>query len=237
VRAELARHQVDIHTDTIVVGIEPESDRLRVQGDCDFSATVDVVLVSVGVRPSSGLAADAGPELGARGTVRVGTGRDRVAGEKRRRRPAVVRPAPSAPRSLRSSISQSPAPDSGTTRHATPASTRAQSPTAPPDHRPYYPTAHELHMRWSADADTDRLLGCQIAGHRAGQVAKRIDTAATAIFADLTIDQINDLDLSYSPPFGSPSDALQIGAQALCADRCPAHRPALAASRHEHPDR
>jgi Pyridine nucleotide-disulphide oxidoreductase, dimerisation domain len=68
-----------------------------------------------------------------------------------------------------------------------------------PDHKPYYPTAH---MRWSADADTDRLLGCQIAGHRAARAAKRIDTAATAIFADLTIDQISDLDLSYSPPPG-----------------------------------
>ena len=66
-----------------------------------------------------------------------------------------------------------------------------------------------------ADADTHRLLGCQIAGHRDGQVAKRIDIAATAIFAELTIDQISDLDLSYSPPFGSPWDALQAGAQTL----------------------
>ena len=84
-----------------------------------------------------------------------------------------------------------------------------------PDHKAYYPTAHELHMRFTADADTRRLLGCQIAGDRDGQVAKRIDIPATAIFAELTIDQISDLDLSYSPPFGSPWDALQAGAQTL----------------------
>jgi hypothetical protein len=37
--------------------------------------------------------------------------------------------------------------------------------------------------------------------------ARPVTATATAIFADLTIDQINDLDLSYSPPFGAPSDA------------------------------
>jgi hypothetical protein len=49
------------------------------------------------------------------------------------------------------------------------------------------------------------------------EVAKRIDTAAIAIFQGLTVDQLSDLDLSYTPPLGSPWDALQVSAQAWSA--------------------
>jgi NADPH-dependent 2,4-dienoyl-CoA reductase/sulfur reductase-like enzyme len=73
-----------------------------------------------------------------------------------------------------------------------------------PDHKPYYPRAHALHMRWIGDRDRGLLLGCQIAGHRDAQVAKRIDVPAAAIFAGLAVEQISDLDLSYTPPFGMP---------------------------------
>jgi NADPH-dependent 2,4-dienoyl-CoA reductase/sulfur reductase-like enzyme len=104
-----------------------------------------------------------------------------------------------------------------------------------PDHKPYYPSAHDLHMRWTADRDTARLLGCQIVGHRDGQVAKRIDIPAAAIFAGVNVDQINDLDLSYTPPFGMPWDALQIGAQAWIAEHLVGHATPTVASRHEQP--
>jgi hypothetical protein len=50
------------------------------------------------------------------------------------------------------------------------------------------------------------------AGSRS-EIAKRIDIAAAAIFSELTIDQISDLDLSHTPPLGSLWDALQTGAQ------------------------
>jgi hypothetical protein len=30
----------------------------------------------------------------------------------------------------------------------------------------------------------------------------------------MTVDAVSDLDLSYTPPFGSPGDAIQAGAQA-----------------------
>ena len=30
----------------------------------------------------------------------------------------------------------------------------------------------------------------------------------------MTVDGLNDLDLSYTPPFGSPWDAIQLAAQA-----------------------
>jgi NADPH-dependent 2,4-dienoyl-CoA reductase/sulfur reductase-like enzyme len=83
-----------------------------------------------------------------------------------------------------------------------------------PDHKPYYPGAHDIAMRWTADRTSGRLLGCQLVGHQSTQIAKRIDVPATAMHAGWTIDRISDLDLSYTPPFGSPWDALQVGAQA-----------------------
>ena len=81
------------------------------------------------------------------------------------------------------------------------------------DHKAYYPGAHPVHMRVTGDRRTGRLLGVQLLGHRDAQVPKRIDIPATALFHRTHVDGLNDLDLSYSPPFGSPWDALQVGAQ------------------------
>jgi NADPH-dependent 2,4-dienoyl-CoA reductase/sulfur reductase-like enzyme len=82
------------------------------------------------------------------------------------------------------------------------------------DHKAYYPGSHRIAMRYTGDKQTGRLLGVQLFGHRHAEVAKRIDIAATAIFHDMTVDAISDLDLSYTPPLGSPWDAVQVGAQA-----------------------
>jgi hypothetical protein len=57
-------------------------------------------------------------------------------------------------------------------------------------------------------------LGMQLFGHRHAEIAKCIDIAATAIFHHMTIDAVSDLDLSYTPPLGSPWEAVQMGAQA-----------------------
>ncbi|HEY2269602.1 MAG TPA: FAD-dependent oxidoreductase [Streptosporangiaceae bacterium] len=82
------------------------------------------------------------------------------------------------------------------------------------DHKAYYPGSHRIAMRFTGDRATGRLLGVQLFGHKHAEVAKRIDIAATAIFNGMTVDAINDLDLSYTPPLGSPWDAVQAGAQA-----------------------
>ncbi|MBO0814902.1 MAG: FAD-dependent oxidoreductase [Actinobacteria bacterium] len=82
------------------------------------------------------------------------------------------------------------------------------------DHKAYYPGSHRIAMRFTGDRATGRLLGMQLFGHKNAEVAKRIDIAATAIYNGMTIDQISDLDLSYTPPLGSPWDAVQAGAQA-----------------------
>jgi NADPH-dependent 2,4-dienoyl-CoA reductase/sulfur reductase-like enzyme len=82
------------------------------------------------------------------------------------------------------------------------------------DHKAYYPGSHRIAIRFTGDRQTGRLLGVQLFGHMHAEVAKRIDIAATAIFHGMTVDEVSDLDLSYTPPLGSPWDAIQAGAQA-----------------------
>jgi NADPH-dependent 2,4-dienoyl-CoA reductase/sulfur reductase-like enzyme len=82
------------------------------------------------------------------------------------------------------------------------------------DHKAYYPGAHQLHLRITGDRASGRLLGAQLVGDHRGEVAKRIDIPAGALFHGMTMDGLNDLDLSYTPPFGSPWDAVQLAAHA-----------------------
>src|SRR5580700_2717016 len=82
------------------------------------------------------------------------------------------------------------------------------------DHKAYYPGSHRITMRVTGDRATGQLLGLQLFGHRHAEIAKRIDIAATAIYNNMTVDAVSDLDLSYTPPLGSPWEAVQMGAQA-----------------------
>ena len=82
------------------------------------------------------------------------------------------------------------------------------------DHKRYYPGAHPIAVRVTGDVRDGRLLGAQLVGRRGTEVAKRVDTYAAALFAGLTVDQVSDLDLAYTPPLGSPWDAVQVAAQA-----------------------
>ncbi|MEB3218824.1 MAG: FAD-dependent oxidoreductase [Nostocales cyanobacterium 94392] len=82
------------------------------------------------------------------------------------------------------------------------------------DHKVYYPGAKKLHILVTGDWQTGKLLGAQIAGHYQGEVAKRIDIFATAIFHNMKVEDISELDLSYTPPLSSPWDPVQMAAQA-----------------------
>jgi NADPH-dependent 2,4-dienoyl-CoA reductase/sulfur reductase-like enzyme len=82
------------------------------------------------------------------------------------------------------------------------------------DHKAYYPGSHRISMRYTGDRTTGQLLGVQLFGHRHAEIAKRIDIAAAAIFNQMSVDAMSELDLSYTPPLGSPWDAVQMGAQA-----------------------
>jgi NADPH-dependent 2,4-dienoyl-CoA reductase/sulfur reductase-like enzyme len=95
------------------------------------------------------------------------------------------------------------------------------------DHKAYYPGAHQLHVRLTGDRGSGRLLGAQLVGDHRAEVAKRIDIPAGALFHHMTVDGLSDLDLSYTPPFGSPWDAIQLAGQAWSTQ---ASRPQAAAS-------
>ncbi len=82
------------------------------------------------------------------------------------------------------------------------------------DHKVYYPGANKLRILVTGDKQTGKLLGAQIAGHYQGEVAKRIDIFATAIFHNMKVEEISELDLSYTPPLSSPWDSVQMAAQA-----------------------
>lgn len=88
-----------------------------------------------------------------------------------------------------------------------------------PDHKAYYPGARPLHIRLTGDARDGRLLGAQIVGDYRAAVAKRLDVMAAALFNRLKVAEILDLDLSYTPPLGSPWDPWQAAARAWCDER------------------
>jgi len=80
------------------------------------------------------------------------------------------------------------------------------------DHKAYYPGATPLRIRLTADAD-GLLLGAQLLGHIDAEVAKRCDLVATAIHRRLTVADLLDLDLTYTPPLSAPWDPVQQVAQ------------------------
>jgi NADPH-dependent 2,4-dienoyl-CoA reductase/sulfur reductase-like enzyme len=86
--------------------------------------------------------------------------------------------------------------------------------TVADDHKAYYPGSQPMTISYTGDRTTGQLLGVQLIGHLGSEIAKRVDIPATAIFNEMPVAAISDLDLSYTPPLGSPWDAIQAGAQA-----------------------
>ena len=77
----------------------------------------------------------------------------------------------------------------------------------------YYPGAAETDVTLVADADSGQLLGGSIAG--TDRAAVRIDTLATAIEADLSVADVERLDLAYAPPFSPVWDPVLVAAKVL----------------------
>ncbi len=81
------------------------------------------------------------------------------------------------------------------------------------DHKVYYPGATRITIRTTGDRRDGRLLGVQMVGDHRGQIAKRIDIAAAALHHGMLVEDLSDLDLSYTPPLSSPWDPVQMAAQ------------------------
>jgi CoA-dependent NAD(P)H sulfur oxidoreductase len=81
------------------------------------------------------------------------------------------------------------------------------------DRAAYYPSARKIWVKLIVERETRKLIGAQVAGY--GDASKRIDVAAAAITAGLRVDELAQLDLAYSPPYGNLWDPLLIAAQAV----------------------
>jgi len=75
----------------------------------------------------------------------------------------------------------------------------------------YYPGSTPVTVKVVADATNGRLLGAQIVGREGA--AKRIDVLATAIWNEMTVEEIQQLDLGYAPPFSPVWDPVLVAAR------------------------
>ncbi len=77
----------------------------------------------------------------------------------------------------------------------------------------YYPGAAETDVTLVADRNFGRVIGGSIVGP--DRAAIRIDTLATALEADMTVAELERLDLAYAPPFSPVWDPILVAAKVL----------------------
>ncbi|WP_309088074.1 FAD-dependent oxidoreductase [Domibacillus sp.] len=75
----------------------------------------------------------------------------------------------------------------------------------------YYPDASPLRVKILYDPESRLLLGGQAVGERGAE--KHIDVLSAALFNNMTVEELEDLDLSYSPPVNSVWDPIQQAAR------------------------
>jgi peroxiredoxin family protein/rhodanese-related sulfurtransferase/TusA-related sulfurtransferase len=78
----------------------------------------------------------------------------------------------------------------------------------PSGHAGYYPGSAPMHIKVLFAPETGTLLGAQVVGYDG--VDKRLDVFATAIRAGLTVRDLESLELSYAPPYGSAKDPINM---------------------------
>jgi NADPH-dependent 2,4-dienoyl-CoA reductase/sulfur reductase-like enzyme len=243
---------IDVHTGTAVTGFDTDGDsRIRSVLTDGGAVAADVVVLGLGVRPDTALAAQAGLPLGDHGGIRtdmqlrvlgheqVWAGGDcvevlnlvsgqyqhvplgthankhgRVIGHNVAGSyatfPGVVGTAVSKVYDLeiaRTGLRERNAVHAGfgyvtvTIRSGTRAA--------------YFPGTQRLTVKMTAERHTGRLLGAQIVGNQGS--AKRIDTAATALWNHMTVEEMTALDLAYAPPFSPVWDPILVAARQASA--------------------
>lgn len=79
----------------------------------------------------------------------------------------------------------------------------------------YYPGASSMTVKMLAERRTGRLLGVQIVGREGA--GKRVDIAAVALTAGMTVERMTTLDLGYAPPFSPVWDPVLVAARKAAA--------------------
>jgi rhodanese-related sulfurtransferase len=78
----------------------------------------------------------------------------------------------------------------------------------PTQHAGYYPGAEAMTLKLLFDPDSGRVLGAQAVG--GAGVDKRIDVLAVAIQAGMTVFDLEEMELAYSPQYGSAKDPVNM---------------------------
>ncbi len=238
---EMLSYGVGIHTNAGVTEILPHSVKLDNGKELD----ADMVLLSIGVRPTLQLAKEAGLEIGAAGGLLVNTQlqtsdpdifaagdmveiEHRVNGKKVRiplAGPANRQGRIAAENVLGGNHSYKGALGTSVVRvfEAVAGITgfslkQARSLGIDADavavhkehHTSYFPGAETVSAMIVYDRETGIILGGQTAGYKGAD--KRLDVIATAAAAKLTIHDLADIDLAYSPPIGTANDAINMAA-------------------------
>lgn len=75
-------------------------------------------------------------------------------------------------------------------------------------HAGYYPGAKPMTIKLLFEKVSGKVLGAQVIGYEG--VDKRIDVLAAAIKSNLTVFDLEELELSYAPPFSSAKDPVNM---------------------------
>jgi NADPH-dependent 2,4-dienoyl-CoA reductase/sulfur reductase-like enzyme/rhodanese-related sulfurtransferase len=76
------------------------------------------------------------------------------------------------------------------------------------DHASYYPNATPIYLKVLYHPETQLILGAQAVGKKG--VDKRIDILSTCIKAGFKITDLQELEFTYAPPFGSAKDIINM---------------------------
>ena len=82
----------------------------------------------------------------------------------------------------------------------------------PESHAGYFPGAKSVNFKLLFHPSTGQIWGAQAVGEEG--VEKRIDVISTAMQGNLTVEDLADLELCYSPPVGSAKDPVNIAGMA-----------------------
>jgi NADPH-dependent 2,4-dienoyl-CoA reductase/sulfur reductase-like enzyme/rhodanese-related sulfurtransferase len=237
----LVQKQTDLRLNTGLTAIAEHPDHLDLTlSNGDILAT-GLVILAIGVKPETMLAAKAGLELGARGGIKVDSGMrtndpdiyavgdavetlDFVTEQ-----PTLIPLAGPANRQGRIAADNMLGRDEtyrntqgtaickifdyaiASTGHSEKSLNRLGRTyekvfVHPGNHAGYYPGAFPVSFKLIFDPQTGQILGGQAFGKEG--VDKRIDVLAVAMRAGLKVQDLEHLELTYAPPFGSARDVI-----------------------------
>ncbi|MFP4195127.1 MAG: FAD-dependent oxidoreductase [Desulfosalsimonas sp.] len=243
VHAHFGEKKVDCRFNDGVESMEKTGDALVVKTESGEEIKCDMVVLSIGVRPETGLARKAGLKIGETGGIEVDdtmrtsdpyiyavgdaveirqrvTGRNTLiplAGPANKQGRIAADNAMGRCSVFRGSAGTCAVKVFDLTAAATGVNEKTLKQYGIPyqagythsgSHAGYYPGSETMAVKLLFSPGTGRLLGAQAVGKLG--VDKRIDVLATAVYAGMTVFDLEEIDLCYAPPYGSAKDPVNM---------------------------